>query len=178
MILQECAIDGYFGYYKILSNGEIWALDRDIPTVRKGTRLIKGRRLKTYICHNGYEKCLLMKEGLRKTFFIHRLVISAFLSKQPTPDHQVNHIDGIKTNNSIENLEWITRVENIRHAMKLGLFKPGDIRTKSPKKNHCRKGHERTPENSRLKKNGFEIECRVCTKLRLEKKALEKIKAK
>lgn len=61
--------------------------------------------------------------GLSTSHFIHRLLALTFL---PKPDHpvdelDVNHIDGVKTNNAIENLEWATRSENCLHAYKTGL---------------------------------------------------------
>ncbi len=75
--------------------------------------------LKTRICR-GYERVTIYKNGKRKDFQVHRLVADAFI---PNPDNkpQVNHIDGNKLNNVVENLEWVTRSENQLHAKRTGL---------------------------------------------------------
>ena len=68
----------------------------------------------------GYLFVVLCKNGIMKTLAIHRLVALAFI---PNPENKftVNHIDGCKTNNHADNLEWNTQKENIRHAMDAGL---------------------------------------------------------
>lgn len=71
---------------------------------------------------NGYVKnWLILKDGTGKSFFRHRLVMICFAKCKNYKDLQVNHIDGNKTNNSLENLEWCTNQENRIHAIKLGL---------------------------------------------------------
>lgn len=54
---------------------------------------------------------------------IHRMVLEAFVGPAPTPQHVVNHINGNKHDNRVENLEWVTQSENISHAYRTGLKK-------------------------------------------------------
>ena len=82
----------------------------------------KNKLLKITYDIKGYARVWLYKN---KTYFnerINRLVAKAFI---PNPDNlpQVNHIDGDKTHNNINNLEWCTASENIRHAYRTGLLK-------------------------------------------------------
>ena len=63
--------------------------------------------------------------GTKTTFKIHTLVALTFLTK-PSPNHIVNHKDGNKRNNQVDNLEWCTPAENRAHAVKLGLYASGE----------------------------------------------------
>lgn len=67
-------------------------------------------------CRAGYKRVALASNGKRKNHSIHRLVAIAFIPN-PLNKPEVNHIDGIKANNHVSNLEWATRSENILHAM-------------------------------------------------------------
>ena len=89
-----------------------------------------GRILKPQLTSDGYHLIRIVHGGgekmTRHTRYpqvgrtIHRLVLQTFLGY--APGMQCNHKDGIKTNNHLSNLEWITRLKNMRHARKLGLF--------------------------------------------------------
>lgn len=71
---------------------------------------------------NGYVKNdLVLKDGTNHFYFRHRLVLICFNKVDNYQELQVNHIDGVKTNNRLENLEWCTNRENQMHAIKLGL---------------------------------------------------------
>ena len=81
------------------------------------------RKLTPNESKRGYLRLGLRGNGERKWFAVHRLVAQAFL---PNPDNKpyVNHIDGDKTNNRVENLEWCSQSENMLHAFRTGLKHP------------------------------------------------------
>lgn len=83
---------------------------------------------------DGYLQVDLYNSGIRETKRVHRLVAEAFI---PNPDHKpdVNHIDGNKRNNSADNLEWVTKSENMLHAYSTGLTKAPCSRGMLGKKN-------------------------------------------
>ena len=78
----------------------------------------------------GYLVVSLCIDGERKQYRVNRLVAEAFI---PNPDNkpQVNHINGIKSDNRVENLEWVTAAENTRHAVATGLQAQGEDRPKA-----------------------------------------------
>jgi hypothetical protein len=82
--------------------------------------------LKNWIDKKGYHYVDLRNNNLRKRFLVHRLVGICFLeNKQNKP--QINHIDGVKSNNYLYNLEWNTAKENLKHAVDIGLNKKSGI---------------------------------------------------
>jgi hypothetical protein len=72
------------------------------------------KQLKTQM-FNGYSTVSLYKESSQKSYFVHRLVALTFLGEPSSPDLVVNHKDGNKLNNVLENLEWVTQKENVHH---------------------------------------------------------------
>ena len=83
-----------------------------------------GEILKNQInVRNKYAYIKLFGHQGSKFIRIHKLVAIEFLGPPPTPKHVINHKDGIKSNNIVENLEWVTRGENNRHARETGLWK-------------------------------------------------------
>lgn len=113
--------------YLLLDDGTVLSLPRSVQQ-RGGLILkIKGGTLKPAIDGCGYYRVAFKKDESSKfkTFKVHRLVADCFLADKKTEERkEVNHLDGIKTNNSSKNLEWCTRSENVKHSFKKGLLKP------------------------------------------------------
>lgn len=105
-------IKDYEGRYQISSYGNI----RSLNYLGHGNI----RKLAPMKDTKGYLRIGLYCNGKRKIFKIHRLVAQAFIDN-PCNKAEVNHKDGVKTNNCVENLEWATARENSLHAYKHGL---------------------------------------------------------
>ena len=115
---------GYEGIYLVSSLGRV----KGVTRVSTGTSIngnkfpirTKEKILKLNNDSVGYPQVALANEGIVTYWKVHRLVATAFIPN-PSGLPQVNHIDGDKANNSIENLEWVTAKDNIIHAHKTGL---------------------------------------------------------
>lgn len=110
-------IPNFENEYGITVNGKIWSY--------------KNRKwLKQYTSLRGYKRVDLYHKGCKSKHLVHRLVAQTFI---PNYEHklQVNHIDGNKLNNNVENLEWCTNTENINHAKDMNLIKKGELKTTS-----------------------------------------------
>jgi hypothetical protein len=115
-------IKGFEGFYQVSDKGEIRSLDRYVMFKYK-EKFYKGAIKRQQIGTNGY-RIVKMYKGDKKqyTFSVHRLVAETFLNK-PSYAECVNHIDGNKLNNNVNNLEWCTYSHNNKEAWRLGLNK-------------------------------------------------------
>lgn len=102
------SIIGFDGFYQISNYGRV-----------KSLRFNKERIIKSFIGTGGYLHTQIKNNCVMHNLSIHRLVAKHFISN-PDSKPDVNHIDGNKLNNRIENLEWCTKSENIRHSFKIG----------------------------------------------------------
>ena len=107
-------IKGYEGIYQVSNYGNVRVLDRYVWN-HNGFVKRKGKILKPSLNKYGYKDVMLSKDNVRKKYRINRLVAEAFI-ENPENKEQVNHIDRNKTNNNVNNLEWVTRQENITHS--------------------------------------------------------------
>lgn len=107
-------IPGFNGVYEVSSTGRVRRVKQGESHNGKVPYYLHG-------CGKRYKKVCLSNGGRKRMLSIHRLVAEAFI---PNPENkpQVNHIDGDKSNNSADNLEWTTASENTKHAVRSGLI--------------------------------------------------------
>jgi hypothetical protein len=103
-------IKGYENCYKVSELGQIYSI--------KSNKILKQQKQV-----NGYLYVSLCKDGSVKPHRVHRLVVENFIDNTKNKP-QVNHIDSDRTNNNLNNLEWVTVSENLSHAFKYGKLRP------------------------------------------------------
>lgn len=107
------SVVGYEGLYEVSNLGRVRCL-------KTGTfRKTNG------VNSSGYQSLTFVKNKIRKSITVHRLVAISFMENQKNK-REVNHKNGIKTDNRVENLEWVTPKENQRHSVDTGLKSKGE----------------------------------------------------
>lgn len=121
-MLQEIwkDIPGYEGLYQVSNLGRVKSLDRFVKT-GMGTRHQEEIIVKPTTLNGGYLKIRLYKDGTTSGRLVHRLVAEMF---KPNIENKtdVNHKNGDKTDNRVDNLEWVSHKENMQHAFAMGLI--------------------------------------------------------
>ncbi|HTQ65351.1 MAG TPA: NUMOD4 motif-containing HNH endonuclease [Puia sp.] len=106
---------GYEGLYKVSSFGKVFNYSKSWLSGRWITRTLHEQECKYYLDKKGYVILNLRKNKVQKLHKLHRIVATAFIAN-PENKLTVNHINGIKSDNSVANLEWATQKENMVHA--------------------------------------------------------------
>lgn len=119
-------IPGYEGYYQAGTDGSVRSITKEVRQHSGSTQTKTGKILRPAKDRIGYLNCALSKCNNLASYKVHRLVALAHIEN---PNHlpEINHKNGIKTDNRVDNLEWCNRSQNIQHAIKhkLLVFKKG-----------------------------------------------------
>ena len=113
-------VPGYDGRYEVSNHGRVKSNDMVIFNHLTGNNNFRKGRVLSLQNRNGYLQVRLLMNGVGQTVKVHRLVAESFVKKEKGCN-VVNHLDGDKTNNKSENLEWTTVKGNVRHAWDMGL---------------------------------------------------------
>jgi hypothetical protein len=137
---------GYEGLYEVSDYGNVRSLARKRTSTNYYIEyecVRPGKLLSQHKDKYGYKRIagLTDAEGKKSsTQQVHRLVLMAFIGKPPNPDYHCNHKDCNKTNNRLDNLEWVSQSENHKHAVKNGIHtvclhrdpQTGKVRSRRP----------------------------------------------
>lgn len=107
-------VHDFEGYYEISNNGVIRSIEREVNCA-SGKRILKSRIMQHHMSSHGYWYVRLSKLRTNKACRVHRLLAIAFL---PNPDNkpEVNHKNSVRSDFRLENLEWATGSDNIKHS--------------------------------------------------------------
>lgn len=100
------AIPGFNGRYVISRSGVV-------------TNKMRGRQLVTHVDRRGYCYVVLSDAGNSKSYRVHRLMLMSFRPNKNADNLDVNHLNGIKSDNRLANLEWASRGENHKHRYRV-----------------------------------------------------------
>ena len=113
-------IKGYEGYYEVSNLGRFRSMDRIISFSNGRKVFYKGKIINGSIEKDGYICVKLSKNGNNETKKLHRLIAQTFMPVDNSDNLEVNHIDFNRINNRINNLEWVSHIDNIHHSSKKG----------------------------------------------------------
>ena len=126
-IWKDVAIEPWGGFYQVSNIGRVRSKQRrGVKKYKNGLEqefLVKSKILKNRFLF-GYDRVNFYHQDYgNKHYFVHRIIYMTFVGNPINSDMQINHKNGIKSDNRLENLEWVTPSENISHAHNNGLIK-------------------------------------------------------
>ena len=124
-------IPEYKGKYQVSNHGKVRSLARDVPRKNGCRHRIQSRIKRLSKTRRGYILVTLNANSGLKTYRVHVLVMAVFVGPRPN-GYEINHKDGNKENNRLDNLEYLTQAANWRHAIDV-LKRPAFV----PLENHC-----------------------------------------
>lgn len=129
-------IKGYEGIYQVSNYGKVKSLERIIMRSNGHPKPVRERILRQHFGNIEYLMVSLCKNKSVKKYCVHRLILEAFILN-PENKRCCNHKNGIKSDNRIINLEWVTYSENMKHSFKMGLHKYNGVVNPRYKKVKC-----------------------------------------
>lgn len=151
------SIPGFEGYYEASNLGRVRGLDRVVVNKNGRAHRLKGMLLSQRLLDNGYAIVMMSKDGKYQNKLVHRLVLRAFLGEAPD-DSECCHLNGVRTDNRLENLRWDTHSGNSYDMVAHGTHH-------HVRKTHCPRGHVYNSANTYLHPKGSRI-CRECKRIR------------
>jgi hypothetical protein len=107
-------IKGYEGSYQVSNTGMVKSLSRMVRSGKWGNRIVPEQKISLHANPSGYLKCTLCKHGKMKSYYVHHLVWVAFGNVKPTDRFtHIDHIDNVKTNNALSNLQLLSTRANV-----------------------------------------------------------------
>ena len=152
-------ITGWEGFYEVSNLGNVRSLDRVVRGARGATAVMRARGMKGHITKKGYEVVNLSRDNRNQTFKVHRLVLFAFSGECPD-GFEACHNNGIKTDNSAENLRWDSKSANGYDQITHGNHPQA-------RKTHCAQGHKFSEGNTYLHITHLRLH-RICRTCRLQ----------
>ena len=153
-------IPGYEGHYEVSDQGRVRSVTRILPHPVNGWKTYRGKLLKQDVHKTGHISVWLSLDGQSRSFLVHRLVLLSFIGTCPD-GMEACHWNDNPGDNRLENLRWASRRDNNLDRVRNGIHPMA-------KKTHCKRGHEFTPENTRIefRTTGKVRRCRQCERER------------
>jgi hypothetical protein len=148
---QWRAIPGYEGIYEVSDRGRVRSLDREVPHGALGSVRVAGRMMVPVDDGKGYRRVGMTRHNKKTHYRIHQLVLMAFVGPCP-PKQEVRHLNGIKTDNRLVNLQYGTKWENVQDILKHG-------NNAMLNRTHCKNGHPLVWSDNRNQRY-----CPICTR--------------